>query len=209
MNEGYYMNISKADRKRFLKLIERRYAGTAKDFLDGVFDLSYIKYKIKTPENSSYTRYSFIMIYTKTAKELSGMIVFKDLKQCMTSDDIELIYRVLNDYDEDFRYVYTYKAYDMYAVIEKHPMITRLWTDIILGIAHPPRLCLDNPGADCSDEVWRYIENDPTTLVKFLTIYLEDHDRYSEPIQKRLKYDYDSILEDSDKLLLELGEDLL
>ena len=89
------MNISKADRKRFLKLIERRYAGTAKDFLDGVFDLSYIKYKIKTPENSSYTRYSFIMIYTKTAKELSGMIAFKDLKQCMTSDDIELIYRVL------------------------------------------------------------------------------------------------------------------
>ena len=126
MNEGYYMNISKTDRKRFLKLIERRYAGTAKDFLDGVFDLSYIKYKIKTPENSSYTRYSFIMIYTKTAKELSGMIVFKDLKQCMTSDDIELIYRVLNDYDEDFRYVYTCKAYDMYAVIEKHPMITRL-----------------------------------------------------------------------------------
>ena len=38
MNEGYYMNISKADRKRFLKLIERRYAGMAKDFLDGVFD---------------------------------------------------------------------------------------------------------------------------------------------------------------------------
>ena len=107
MNEGYYMNISKTDRKRFLKLIEGRYAGTAKDFLDGVFDLSYIKYKIKTPKNSSYTRYSFIMIYTKTAKELSGMIVFKDLKQCMTSDDIELIYRALNDYDEDFRYVYT------------------------------------------------------------------------------------------------------
>ena len=209
MNEGYYMNISKADRKRFLELIESIYAGTAKDFLDGVFDLSYIKYKIKTPKNSSYTRYSFIMIYTKTAKELSDMIVFKDFKQCMSADDIELIYRVLNDYDEDFRYVYTCKAYDMYAVIEKHPMITRLWTDIILGIVHPPRLCLDNPGADCSDEVWGYIENDRAKLVKFLAIYVEDPDRYSEPIQKRLKYDYDNMLEESDKLLLELGEDLL
>ena len=45
-------------------------------------------------------------------------------------------------------------------------------------------------------------------LVRFLKIYLENPGVFSEPIQKRLQYDYDNILGDSDKLLLELGEDL-
>ena len=42
MDGGYYMNISKSDRKRFLELVESGCVETAKDFLDGVFDLSYV-----------------------------------------------------------------------------------------------------------------------------------------------------------------------
>lgn len=202
------MNISKADRERFLELVESRYVGTAKDFLDGVFDLSYIKYKIKTRENSSYTEYSFIMIYTTDSKKSSGIITFRDFRRFMKKDDVELIYRVLNNYDENFRYVYTCRDYDIYAVIGKRPTILALWTDIILGIKYPPTLYLENDGADCSDEIWGYIENDHKMLGRFLKIYLETPDRYSAPMQKRLQYDYENIIDDSDKLLLELGEEL-
>ena len=212
MNEGYYMNISKADRKRFLELVESgcvESVETAKDFLDGVFDLSYVEYKIKTPENSSYIRRSLIVIYTKTAKESVGTIRFKDLKQRMSSDDIELIYRVLNNYNENFKYVYTCKYFDSYAVIEKNTIITGLLSSIHLELAYPIWLFLDEPDADCSDEIWGRIENNREMLVRFLKIYLENPGVFSEPIQKRLQYDYDNILGDSDKLLLELGEDLL
>ena len=166
------MNISKADRKRFIDLVESGCVETAKDFLDGVFDLSYVEYRIKTPENSSYIRYSLIVIYTKTAKESVGTIRFKDLKQCMSADDIELIYSVLNNYGENFKYVYTCKYYDTYAVIEKNTIITGLLTSIYLGLANPIWLYLDEPDADCSDEIWGCIENNREMLAKFLKMYL-------------------------------------
>ena len=66
---------------------------------------------------------------------------------------------------------------------------------------------LSENNADVSDEIWDIILNDRERVNNMLLPYVSGTCPVSDNIKKRLQALYDS-LSDSDKLLLELGEDL-
>lgn len=61
--------------------------------------------------------------------------------------------------------------------------------------------------ADLSDYLWGILCNDKNLMLDMLNCYMEDSECFSSNIQKRIQSYYDS-LTDSEKLLLELGEEI-
>ena len=61
--------------------------------------------------------------------------------------------------------------------------------------------------ADLSDYLWGILCNDKSLMLDMLKYYMEDSECFSSNIHKRIHTLYDS-LTDSEKLLLELGEEI-
>ena len=69
------------------------------------------------------------------------------------------------------------------------------------------RIRLSEYNGDLSDDLWNIILNDSDNSARILSAYTSDKYAFSEKIGKRINALYES-LSDSDKLLLELGEDI-
>ena len=61
--------------------------------------------------------------------------------------------------------------------------------------------------ADLSDDLWNILCHDKNLMLNILKYYMKDSKYFSPKIQKKIQSYYDS-LPDSEKLLLELGEDI-
>ena len=199
---------------RFLSLVQITKHEVAKKFLS--FDSGSIKtldIALKNNENKDELYNTHMMILYKGSK-YGKLIYFKDEADTVFSDDdLEFIKSILNKrleglpliYKNNLRFVYEEGVLkNEHITIAEQSFCGKL--NIYLNIRG--RIYnMTRDDADLSDYLWGILCNDKSLMLDMLKCYMKDSKYFSPKIQKRIQSYYDS-LPDSEKLLLELGEDI-
>lgn len=194
-------NITEKEYHEFMECVEPCSYEAAEEFLKGVFELTRLSCKIKTDENRDYVHHSFIKFY-------AGKILLYGLDA--KKGRIDLIKKIINEATRNLSCIYTSNECDVYVDINEYtPQIVLVRGPFLVdfGVLPTTTVDLSEENAECSDEFWNMIIDTPNALKNFMHVFINNPERYSVPIQKRLQKIYEN-LSDSEKLLLEVGEDI-
>ena len=176
-------------------------------------------------------------IYTKMIENHSGGYIITDdssghyisyptikeirLDSCISKNDIDFVLSFISRYFENFKlivsslliHVFVTTTENMQAILEvayidsDNTVVKFLIADLFYHNDCFMRIRLSDCTADLSDELWNIILNYSDNSARMLSAYTSDKYVFSEKIGKRINDLYES-LSDSDKLLLELGENI-
>ena len=210
------MKFTKNEINRFLALMESYYHNAAREFLSSdIGRIKTIEVTLKNSENKDAVFDTYIAIIYKNAL-FTEHIHFKDEDDAVLSDDdLKFIKSILNKklkgflliYKSNLRLVYDeggLKNEYEHITISKESFCGKLNAYInIRGRIYN----MTRDDADLSDYLWGILCNDKSLMLDMLKYYMKDSECFSSNIQKRIQSYYDS-LTDSEKLLLELGEEI-
>ena len=176
-------------------------------------------------------------IYTQMIENHSGGYIITDdssghyisyptikeirLDSCISKNDIDFVLSFISRYFENFKlivsslliHVFVTTTENMQAILEvayidsDNTVVKFLIADLFYHNDCFMRIRLSDCTADLSDELWNIILNYSDNSARMLSAYTSDKYVFSDKIGKRINELYES-LSDSDKLLLELGEDI-
>ena len=143
------------------------------------------------------------------------------LNSCISKNDIDFVLSFISRYFENFKlivsslsiHIFVVTTENMQAILEvsyidsDNTVVKFLIADLFYHNDCFMRIRLSDCTADLSDELWNIILNYSDNSARILSAYTSDKYVFSEKIEKRINDLYES-LSDSDKLLLELGEDI-
>ena len=208
------MKFTKNEINRFLALIKSHDHNTAREFLySDVGRIKTIDISLKNSENRDVIPDTHIAIIYRN-EIFTEHIFFKDEDDAVFSDDdLKFIKSIFNKKLKDFLLIYKSNLRTVYdkgvlknehITIKEHSFCGKLNTYLnIRGRVYN----MTRDDADLSDYLWGILCNDKSLMLDMLNCYMEDSECFSSNIQKRIQSYYDS-LSDSEKLLLELGEDI-
>lgn len=194
-------NITEKEYHDFMECVDLWSYDAAKEFLTGVLPLSRLSFKIRTAENRDYVRHSYIKFY-------AGKIVLLDLDA--KKDRVDLVNKILKEATRGLSCIYTSNKRDLYVDLNDETsniIVLRDPFSVDFGVLPTVTVDLQEENADCSDKFWNMIIDIPCASNAFMHVFVNTPEKYSVPIQKRLQKIYDN-LSDSEKLLIEVGEDL-
>lgn len=208
------MKFSNDTINRFLSLVQITKHEEAKKFLS--FDSGSIKtldIVLKNNENNDELYNTHMMVLYKGSK-YGELIYFKDEADTVFSDDdLEFIKSILNKRLEGLPLIYKNNlklVFEEGGLENEHIKISKNSSgsnsDIYIVIRCRAYTMSSND-ADLSDDLWNILCHDKNLMLNILKYYMKDSKYFSPKIQKRIQSYYDS-LPDSEKLLLELGEDI-
>ena len=216
------MEFTKNEIDRFLALIKSHDHNSAREFLySDVGRIQTIDISLKNSENKDVIPDTHIAIIYRNAI-FTEHIFFKDEDDAVFSDDdLEFINSIFNKKLKGFLLIYKNNlrlVYDEGVLKNEHITIAEQQSTIaeqqsfcgklniyinIRGRAYN----MTRDDADLSDYLWGILCNDKSLMLDMLKYYMKDSECFSSNIQKRIQSYYDS-LTDSEKLLLELGEEI-
>ena len=208
------MKFTKNEINRFLALIKSHDHNTAREFLySDVGRIKTIDISLKNSENRDVIPDTHIAIIYRNAI-FTEHIFFKDEDDAVFSDDdLKFIKSIFNKKLKDFLLIYKSNLRTVYdkgvlknehITIKEQSFCGKLNTYLnIRGRVYN----MTRDDADLSDYLWGILCNDKSLMLDMLNCYMEDSECFSSNIQKRIQSYYDS-LTDSEKLLLELGENI-
>ena len=208
------MKFTKNEINRFLALIKSSDHNSAREFLySDVGRIKTIDISLKNSENKDVIPDTHIAIIYRNAI-FTEHIFFKDEDDAVFSDDdLKFVKSILNKKLKDFLLIYKNNLRTVYdegvlknehITIEEQSFCGKL--NIYLNIrGRVYNMTRDD--ADLSDYLWGILCNDKSLMLDMLKYYMKDSECFSSNIQKRIQSYYDS-LTDSEKLLLELGEEI-
>lgn len=194
-------NITEKEYHDFMECVDLWSYDAAKEFLTGVLPLSRLSFKIRTAENRNYVRDSYIKFY-------AGEILFYGLDN--RKDRVDLVNKILKEATRELSCIYTSNKRDLYVDFNDETsniIVLRDPFSVDFGVLPTLTVDLQEENADCSDKFWNMIIDIPCASNDFMHVFVNTPKKYSVPIQKRLQKIYDN-LSDSEKLLIEVGEDL-
>ena len=208
------MKFTKNEINRFLALIKSHDHNSAREFLySDIGRIKTIEVTLKNSENKDVIPDTHIAIIYRNAI-FTEHIFFKDEDDAVFSDDdLEFIKSILNKKLEGFLLIYKSNlrlVYDEgglkneHITIAKQSFCGKLNTYINIRCR---AYNMTRDDADLSDYLWGILCNDKNLMLDMLKYYMKDSECFSSNIQKRIQSYYDS-LTDSEKLLLELGEEI-
>ena len=174
-------------------------------------DSSYIRIE-ETCDADSSGDYDLIYLTTKEIK----------LNSYINKKDIDFILSFISRYFENFKLIFSSSLIHIFVATTENVQATVhevsyidsdktavkfLVTDLFYHGDGFARFHLSEHDGDLSDELWNIILNHSDNSACILSAYVSGKYAFSEKIRKRINNLYES-LSDSDKLLLELGEDL-
>ena len=130
---------------------------------------------------------------------LSFIRHFKNLKLIFSSSEVHIFIATTENLQAAIRDT-------MYTDLDGK-VINYLTADLFFQGSYFTYINLLEDNADISDELWNILLNYPDSATHMLSAYTSGKYAFSEKIEKRINDLYES-LSDSDKLLLELGEDI-
>lgn len=208
------MKFTKNEINRFLALIKSHDHNSAREFLySDVGRIKTIDISLKNSENKDVIPDTHIAIIYRNAI-FTEHIFFKDEDDAVFSDDdLKFIKSILKKKLKDFLLIYKNNlrtVYDEGVLKNEHITIAEQSfcgkLNIYLNIrGRVYNMTRDD--ADLSDYLWGILCNDKSLMLDMLKCYMKDSECFSSNIQKRIQSYYDS-LTDSEKLLLELGEEI-
>lgn len=208
------MKFTKNEINRFLALIKSHDHNSAREFLySDVGRIKTIDISLKNSENKDVIPDTHIAIIYRNAI-FTEHIFFKDEDDAVFSDDdLKFIKSIFNKKLKDFLLIYKNNlrtVYDEGVLKNEHITIAEQSfcgkLNIYLNIrGRVYNMTRDD--ADLSDYLWGILCNDKSLMLDMLKYYMEYSECFSSNIQKRIQSYYDS-LTDSEKLLLELGEEI-
>lgn len=208
------MKFTKNEINRFLALIKSHDHNSAREFLySDVGRIKTIDISLKNSENKDVIPDTHIAIIYRNAI-FTEHIFFKDEDDAVFSDDdLKFIKSILKKKLKGFLLIYKNNlrtVYDEGVLKNEHITIAERsfcgklnsYLNIRGRIYNMTR-----DDADLSDYLWGILCNDKSLMLDMLKYYMKDSECFSSNIQKRIQSYYDS-LTDSEKLLLELGEEI-
>ena len=215
------MNVTEEEINKFISLFYREDYERVRDFLSSkkVFEI----YTLMSENGSG----NYIRIEETCDVDSSGhYISYPTIKEirlnsCISKNDIDFVLSFISRYFENFKlivsslliHIFVVTTENMQAILEVS-YIDSDNTVVKFLIAHLfyhndcfMRIRLLDCTADLSDELWNIILNHGNNSERILSAYTSGKYVFSEKIGKRINDLYES-LSDSDKLLLELGENI-
>lgn len=215
------MEFTKNEINRFLALIKSHDRNSAREFLySDIGRIKTIGISLKNSENKGVIPDTHIAIIYRNAvfrnEIFTEHIFFKDEDDAVFSDDdLKFIKSILKKKLKGFLLIYKSNlrlVYDEGGLKNEYKHITiaersffgklNIYLNILGRIYNMTR-----DDADLSDYLWGILCNDKSLMLDMLKYYMKDSECFSSNIQKRIQSYYDS-LTDSEKLLLELGEEI-
>ena len=144
------------------------------------------------------------------------------LHSYISKKDIDFVLSFISRYFENFKlifsssevHIFVATTEDLQAAIRDTmytdldgKVINCLTADLFFQGSYFTYINLLEDNADISDELWNILLNYPDSAAHMLSTYTSGKYAFSEKIEKRINDLYES-LSDSDKLLLELGENI-
>lgn len=206
------MEFTKDEINRFLALVTNNAEATR--FLS--FDGGHIKtFDIvsKNNETKDYVYDTHIMVLYEH-EMYADLIYFKDEADIVFSDnDLKFIKSIIDRrldglsliYKSDLKMVYEEDIKNSRIKITDESFNDNNYN--VLIVISGRCYSMTRYDADLSDDAWNVLYHKKDLMLEMLKYYMKDTRYFSPKIQKRIQAYYDS-LSDSDKLLLEVGEDI-
>ena len=215
------MNVTEEEINKFIGLFYREDYEHVRDFLSSknVFGI----YTLLSENGSN----NCIRIEETCDVDSSGhYISYPTIKEirldsCISKNDIDFVLSFISRYFENFKlivsslliHVFVTTTENMQAILEvayidsDNTVVKFLTADLFYHNNCFMQIRFSDCTADLSDELWNIILNYGDNSARILSAYTSDKYVFSEKIGKRINDLYES-LSDSDKLLLELGENI-
>ena len=203
------MNVTKKEINKFVSLFWREDYECVRDFLSSK---------------------KVFQIYTQMIENRSGGYIITDdssghyirLNSWINKKDIDFVLSFISRYFENFKLIFSSSIIHIFVATTENMQATLCKTSYIDSdgtavklldvdlFSHGDsfaRIYLSEYDSDVSDELWNIILNCSDNSARILSAYTSGNYVFTEKIGKRINDLYES-LSDSDKLLLELGEDI-
>ena len=210
------MNVTDEETKRFLKLIDPTYRSDMRDILSNMHTMyaPIVFVRMDTEGNNSAYHGNYIVICEDTASN-SKVIAFDKTFTPFKEDDVEFITSYISRRFNNLKLIFSSSTVHLFAentsvinvvisCLDDGVFITKLFYNNYAGIL---LFDLSENNADFSNELWNAILSDRSNVNRMMSAYVSGKYYVSDNIKKRIQALYESLL-DSDKLLLELGEDI-
>ena len=218
------MNVTEEEINKFVSLFWREDYECVRDFLSSkkVFEIC-----TRTSETDCHN--DIIVEEVENVVDPSGYynIIRKVPKQLrlnsyISKKDIDFVLSFISRYFENFKLIFSSSEVHIFVAttenlqaalrdamyIDLDGKVTNYLTaDLFFQGSYFTYINLLEDNADISDELWNILLNYPDSAPHMLSTYTSGKYDLSEKIEKRINDLYES-LSDSDKLLLELGEDI-
>ena len=203
------MNVTKKEINKFVSLFWREDYECVRDFLSNK---------------------KVFQIYTQMIENRSGGYIITDessghyirLNSWINKKDIDFVLSFISRYFENFKLIFSSSIIHIFVSTTENMRATLCKTSYIDSdgtavklldvdlFSHGDsfaRIYLSEYDSDVSDELWNIILNCSDNSARILSAYTSGNYVFTEKIEKRINDLYES-LSDSDKLLLELGEEI-
>ena len=198
------MNVTEKEINKFVNLFWREDYKCVRDFLSNK---------------------KVFQIYTQMIENRSGGYIITDdssghyirLNSWINKKDIDFVLSFISRYFENFKLIFSSSIIHIFVTTTENMQATLCKTsytdsdgldvDLFSHGDSFARIYLSEYDSDVSDELWNIILNCSDNSARILSAYTSGNYVFTEKIGKRINDLYES-LSDSDKLLLELGEDI-
>ena len=202
------MNVTDKETERFLNLVQPKCRSYAIETLSS----AHASFVCINTNIKGHISYNYISVIDKATTKVIGLDPALAL---LEEDDVSFIVSYISRCFDKFKLIFSSSMNRTFAESTSN-MSVAIRSRVNDGVFRAKLLCsnkctrmlnLSENNADVSDELWDIILSDRANVNRMMSEYVSDTYSASDNIKKRIQALYDS-LSDSDKLLLELGEDL-
>ena len=211
------MNVTDEETKRFLKLIDPTYRSDMRDILSNMHAMHapivFVRMLNTGDDTFSYHGNYILVISEDTA--FTKVILFDQTFAKFKEDNAEFITSYISRRFNNLKLIFSssvtrvfaenISAINLISFLDDGVFITKLFSNnnYVGAVAFE----LSENNADFSNEIWDIALSDHSNVNHMMSAYISGTYCVSDNIKKRLQALYESLSE-SDKLLLELGEDI-
>ena len=211
------MNVTTKETKRFLNFVDPGYRSCMNDILSNISAMyePIIYVRMDTDENNSAYHGNYIIVISEDTALDVKIIAFDKTFTPFKEDDVEFITSYISRRFDNLKLIFSSSMTRVFAkntstinvaisCLDDGVFITKLSYSSYIGTIV---LELSENNADFSNELWNIVLNSRSNVNRMMLAYVSGKYHVSDNIKKRIQALYES-LSDSDKLLLELGEDI-
>ena len=212
------MNVTDEETKRFLKLIDPTYRSDMSDILSNMHAMHapivFVRMLNTGNDNFAYHG-NYILVISEDPAFNSKVIVFDQTFAKFKEDNAEFITSYISRRFNNLKLIFSSSVTRIFAEstsnmrvaispgLDAGTFITMLFSNNNNALAFG----LSENNADFSDDIWDIALSDRSNVNHMMSSYISGAYYVSDNIKKRIQALYESLSE-SDKLLLELGEEI-
>ena len=211
------MNITDEETKRFLNFVDPGYRSGMSDILSNMNAMyaPIVFVRMDTEGNDGAYHGNYIIVIGEDTASNFKVIAFDKTFTPFKEDDVEFIISYISRRFNNLKLMFSSSTMRLFAentsvinvaisCLDDGVFISKLFYNNYAGTI---LFDLSENNADFSNELWNIVLSDRSNVNRMMSAYVSGKYYVSDNIKKRVQALYES-LSDSDKLLLELGEEI-